>query len=215
VSPPHYVLSRLCKRRSRCEFSRTIDADGVTWSFFDKPLHGGCEAMTPTASYPLPSSFDCEIVRTEMDARGDAPIVISTLNPNGLESTNGKSEFRTRGSCCRRRDEPVTSQCPRNPRPGRFLATPRPVNRPVNNAMALRIFIASSRLLSRSTGYTAIFGPETARKTGLPGWLTRRSLPCANLAILLSWCKASALQRRGSWPPLDSLSCSLPRWVFR
>jgi hypothetical protein len=74
------------------------DADGVTWSFFDKPIHGGWEAMRPTANYPLPSSFDCEIVRTESNEQGEALIVISTLNPNGLESSDGRSEFRVRQS---------------------------------------------------------------------------------------------------------------------
>lgn len=67
------------------------DADGVTWSFFDKPIHGGWEAMTPSASYPLASSFACEILRTEMDARGDVVVVISTFE---VESTDGRSEFR-------------------------------------------------------------------------------------------------------------------------
>jgi hypothetical protein len=74
------------------------DADGVTWSFFDKPIHGGWEAMTPIAEYPLPSSFDCEIMRMEKDTEGDALIVISTRNPNGLESSDGRSEFRVRKS---------------------------------------------------------------------------------------------------------------------
>jgi hypothetical protein len=50
------------------------------------------------ASYPLPSSFDCEIVRTETDAQGDALIVISTRNPNGLETSDGRCEFRVRQS---------------------------------------------------------------------------------------------------------------------
>lgn len=72
-----------------------IDADGVT---FDKPIHGGWEAMGPTANYPVASSFDCEVVRTETDAPGETIIVISTLNPNGLESSDGKSEFRVRQS---------------------------------------------------------------------------------------------------------------------
>jgi hypothetical protein len=80
------------------------DADGVTWSFFDKPIHGGWEAMTPTANYPLPSSFDCEIVRTETDAQGDALIVISTLNSNGLETSDGRCEFRVRKSQIERSD---------------------------------------------------------------------------------------------------------------
>ena len=74
------------------------DADGVTWSFFDKPIHGGWEAMTPIANYPLRSSFDCEVVGTDFDAQGDALIVISTLRPNGLESSDGSSEFRVRQS---------------------------------------------------------------------------------------------------------------------
>ncbi len=74
------------------------DADGVTWSVFDKPIHGGWEAMTPTANYPLPSSLDCEIVRTMTDAHGDALIVISTLNPHGLETADGRWEFRVRQS---------------------------------------------------------------------------------------------------------------------
>jgi hypothetical protein len=74
------------------------DADGVTWSFFDKPIHGGWEAMAPMANYPLPSSFECEIVRTEIDAQGEALIVISTLNPNGLETSDGRSEVRVRHS---------------------------------------------------------------------------------------------------------------------
>ena len=74
------------------------DADGVTWSFFDKPIHGGWEAMGPTANYPIPSSFDCEIVRRETNDQGDALIVISTLNPNGLETSDGRSEFRVRPS---------------------------------------------------------------------------------------------------------------------
>lgn len=47
------------------------DAEGVTWSFF---------------------------VRIELDAQDDALIVVSTLCPNGLESTDGKSEFRVRQS---------------------------------------------------------------------------------------------------------------------
>lgn len=74
------------------------DADGVTWSFFDKPIHGGWEAMGPAANYPLPSTFDCEIVRTETNEQGEVLIVISTLNPNGLESSDGTSEFRVRHS---------------------------------------------------------------------------------------------------------------------
>jgi hypothetical protein len=75
-----------------------IDVDGVTWSFFDKPIHGGWEAMTPTAHYPLPSSFACEIVRTETDDDGAAVVVISTISPDGLESSDGRSEFRVRES---------------------------------------------------------------------------------------------------------------------
>lgn len=75
-----------------------IDADGVAWSFFDKPIHGGWEAMSPTANYPIPSAFDCEIVRTETNEQGEVLIVISTLNPNGLESVDGRSEFRVRES---------------------------------------------------------------------------------------------------------------------
>ena len=74
------------------------DADGVTWSFFDKPIHGGWEAMGPTANYPIPSSFDCEIVWRETNYQGDVLIVISTLNPNGLETSDGRSEFRVRPS---------------------------------------------------------------------------------------------------------------------
>jgi len=74
------------------------DADGMTWSFFDKPIHGGWEAMTPTADYPLPASFACEIVRTETDAQGNAVVVISTLSPDGLKSSDGRSEFRARQS---------------------------------------------------------------------------------------------------------------------
>jgi len=74
------------------------DADGVTWRFFDKPIHGGWEALTSTAHYPLPSSFACEIVRTETDAHGTTVIVISTLSPDGLESSDGRSDFRVRQS---------------------------------------------------------------------------------------------------------------------
>lgn len=74
------------------------DADGVMWSFFDRPIHGGWEAMGPTANYPIASSFDCEIVRTETNELGEMLIVISTLRPNGLESSDGRSEFRVRES---------------------------------------------------------------------------------------------------------------------
>lgn len=77
---------------------RLTDADGTTWSFFDKPIHGGREAMTAFADYPLASSFSCEILRTETDAQGDPVIVISTLQPYGLESSEGRSEFRVRPS---------------------------------------------------------------------------------------------------------------------
>lgn len=77
---------------------RLTDVDGMMWSFFDKPIHGGWEAMTPTADYPRASWFACEIVRTETDAQGAPVIVISTLQPDGLKSSEGRSEFRVRKS---------------------------------------------------------------------------------------------------------------------
>lgn len=51
--------------------------------------------MGPTANYPMSSSFDCEIVRTETNEQGELLIVISILS---LESVDGTSEFRVRPS---------------------------------------------------------------------------------------------------------------------
>ncbi len=69
------------------------DADGRTWTVFDKPPVFGCSVeLTAEAPYPIPIELDCEIL--SVDRRTDQELVtISTLRPWSVETEDGRSEF--------------------------------------------------------------------------------------------------------------------------
>jgi len=65
------------------------DADGRSWSVFDKPpIFGASTELTPDAPYPVAVLLDCVILSVDADR-----VTISTLTPWGVSTEDGRSEF--------------------------------------------------------------------------------------------------------------------------
>jgi hypothetical protein len=74
--------------------ARLTDADGVQWSFFDKPQIFTADPVLSTTSLPIPGVIRCEILGIRHDDEGRE--VIDVELKDGVESVDGRSRFRVR-----------------------------------------------------------------------------------------------------------------------
>jgi hypothetical protein len=73
-----------------CEFR---DAEGRTHKIIDKIPVLGLEDIWKDSSYPQPGMARCEVLDRWKDATGRELARITTDRPDGLESTDGLTEF--------------------------------------------------------------------------------------------------------------------------
>lgn len=70
---------------------RFVDADGREWSFVDKAaVFEDADRLSRSANYPVPVEIRCETVGGDVD-----PVIVSVA-PWGLESVEGRAEFKVR-----------------------------------------------------------------------------------------------------------------------
>ena len=69
------------------------DANGQNHTFHDKVPIFTIENLNPTSTYPQPGFVRCEASSESRDAFGLAVVHINTSRPDGVESTEGLSEF--------------------------------------------------------------------------------------------------------------------------
>jgi len=72
---------------------RLVDVEGGVHTFVDKVPIFTCELLDARSTYPQMGSVRCRVLAQSRDATGRALVCISTLWPDGIESTEGKSEF--------------------------------------------------------------------------------------------------------------------------
>ena len=75
---------------------KLVDAEGVVHTFADKVPIFTTELLDAESTYPRPGSVRCKIVSQSQDPIGIPLVVISTLWPDGIESSDGGSEFVVR-----------------------------------------------------------------------------------------------------------------------
>jgi hypothetical protein len=73
--------------------SEFYDADGHRHTFVEKVAIFTSEWLRPDSIYPQPGGIRCEIVARWQDSRGRELVRISTERPDGVESTQGLSQF--------------------------------------------------------------------------------------------------------------------------
>jgi len=74
----------------KCEF---VDAEGYRHEFVDKYPIFSIEMLDADSSYPTPGSVRCKVLTRWQDSQGRELASVSTASPDGVESTEGKSEF--------------------------------------------------------------------------------------------------------------------------
>ena len=77
---------------------KLVDAKGFAHTFVDKVPIFTTEVLDARSAYPQPGSVRCRIVALSRDLEGEPLVRISTLWPDGIESSEGVSEFVVRPS---------------------------------------------------------------------------------------------------------------------
>ncbi len=70
-----------------------MDADGRSHTFRDKVPIFTDKYLNATSTYPQPGYVRCEVISESKDTSGKAVVHINTARPDGLESTEGLSQF--------------------------------------------------------------------------------------------------------------------------
>ncbi|ONI76538.1 hypothetical protein BWI15_04310 [Kribbella sp. ALI-6-A] len=66
------------------------DAEGTRHVLIDKPpVFSGANGLGPGTAYPVAVGLDCEVLRVDEEA-----VVITTERPWGVETADGRTEFR-------------------------------------------------------------------------------------------------------------------------
>lgn len=73
-----------------CEF---LDANGRKHTLIDKVPVFLCEDLDRSSQYPRPGTVRCEVISQWRDNDGRELARISTARPDGVDSTEGLSEF--------------------------------------------------------------------------------------------------------------------------
>jgi len=72
---------------------KLVDAKGFAHTFVDKVPIFATEVLDAQSVYPQPGSVRCRIISQSQDSEGRQLVRISTLWPDGIESSEGMSEF--------------------------------------------------------------------------------------------------------------------------
>jgi hypothetical protein len=75
---------------------KLVDAEGIAHTFVDKVPIFTTEMLDAESAYPQPGSIRCKIISQSQDPHGKPLVRISTLWPDGIESSEGHSEFVVR-----------------------------------------------------------------------------------------------------------------------
>jgi hypothetical protein len=73
--------------------SEFMDAEGHRHTIIDKVPGLSLEDLDATSKYPRPGAARCEVLDRWQDSQGRELARISLVRPDGLESTEGLSEF--------------------------------------------------------------------------------------------------------------------------
>jgi hypothetical protein len=73
--------------------SEFVDAEGHLHTFIEKVRIFSVEHMDATTSYPQPGVVRCEILDRSQGPLGQELLHVSTANPDGVESTQGLTDF--------------------------------------------------------------------------------------------------------------------------
>jgi hypothetical protein len=72
---------------------KLIDAEGVAHTFVDKVTIFTTDLLDAQSAYPQLGSIRCRVMAQWLDSKGRSLVRISTLWPDGIESSEGLSEF--------------------------------------------------------------------------------------------------------------------------
>jgi hypothetical protein len=72
---------------------KLVDAEGFAHTFIDKVPIFTTDLLDAQSVYPQPGSVRCRIMSRSEDLEGMPLVRISTLWPDGIESSEGVSEF--------------------------------------------------------------------------------------------------------------------------
>jgi hypothetical protein len=75
-----------------------VDAAGRLHCFKDKVPIFTVEDLDADSKYPTPGFVACEVVKRFQTEKGEELVLVSTVNPFGIESTEGLSEFTVSGT---------------------------------------------------------------------------------------------------------------------
>ena len=74
-----------------------VDANDRVWLFIEKIPVVTTEALWIESEYPRDGAIGCEVVGRSMDRNGEI-VIVETLRPWGVESTDGVTRFEIRQS---------------------------------------------------------------------------------------------------------------------
>lgn len=72
--------------------ARLLDAAGHVWEFHDKPPIFTTQPVTPTTEFPISGEIRCTVL-SRLETVKRKVVKIATHMPDGLESTDGITEF--------------------------------------------------------------------------------------------------------------------------
>ena len=75
---------------------KLVDAEGVAHTFVDKVPIFTTEVLDADSVYPQLGGVRCRVISQSRDSQGMPLVRISTLWPDGIESSGGVSEFVVR-----------------------------------------------------------------------------------------------------------------------